>query len=105
MVKGLKIAIVDFSYALREEEPNPCNVRLAEIVERAYYELLSEGIMVYVIAQWEVALQLEKYGIPVDHIVQPRTDSYLDSQAVWEEAREYVLGPECINKVVPVCHR
>jgi len=24
---------------------------------------------------------------------------------VWEEAREYILGPKCINRVVPVAHR
>lgn len=41
MEEGLKkIAIVAFSYALREKEPNPCNVRVARIAEGIYTELV-----------------------------------------------------------------
>lgn len=104
MVEGLKIAIVAFSYALRKDEPNPCNVRIAKIVERIYHELRDEGFTVYIIAQWEVALQLKADGIHVDHVVQARS-TYLSSDDVFEEALEYVLDPENIDEVVPVAHR
>lgn len=106
MKDGLKkIAIVAFSYALREKEPNPCNVRIARIVERIFAELTSEGYTVYTVVQWEIALQLLEDGFPVNHIVHPQKDAYLDSDMVWEEAVAMVLNPECINRVVPVAHR
>jgi hypothetical protein len=49
-MKGLVV----FSFALRAavEEPNPCNVRLANVVRRI---VKREVDQVVVVAQWEVA--------------------------------------------------
>lgn len=105
MNEGKKIAIVAFSYALSINEPNPCNVRIAEIVERIYHELRDEGFTVYIVAQWEVALQLERMAFHVNHVVYPQKGIYLDTDGVWKEAQTEVLAPNCINDVVPVAHR
>jgi hypothetical protein len=106
MADGLKkIAIVFFSFTLRKEEPGPCNVRIAKIVEEIYTELTEEGFDVSLAGQWEVALQLVKDGYTVKHIVQPRKTLYLDTDAVWKEVEEKLLRPEDINDVVPVAHR
>lgn len=66
---------------------------------------MDEGYAVYIIAQWEVALQLRVDGFPTEHIVEARPGHYLSSNDVWEEAKDYVLKPKCINEVVPVAHR
>lgn len=79
--------IVAFSFGLREEEPSPCNVKLGEVVRR--FNVASETAYV-IVAQREVSLALQKYGIRPEVTVWPPTDgSYLDSQAVWERARDY----------------
>jgi predicted aspartyl protease len=105
MADGLKkVAIVVFSFTSREEEPGPCNIRLAKNVERIYDELIDEGFTVYIVAQWEVALQLEADGFHVNHVVHPQKGIYLDTDGVWEETREMVLKPESIEEITPVAH-
>jgi hypothetical protein len=96
-MKGLVV----FSFALRAavEEPNPCNVRLASVVRRIVEREVDQ---VVVVAQWEVALQLRQYGIPVARVVTPRSDgAYLDSKQVWEQARAEFWDRE-IDVVIPV---
>lgn len=92
------IGIVAFSFANRgpEAEPNPCNVRLAEVVRR----WASPGAVI--VAQWEVARSLRAEGIDVDHVVEPPRDgSYLDSDAVWLAARR-VFHDRGVIQVIPV---
>lgn len=94
----MKQGLVVFSFALRDEEPNPCNVRLADAVRR----ILRIEANTIVIAQWEVALRLREYGVTVDHVVNPGDDgAYLGSQEVWNEAREFLLS-NGIHKVILV---
>jgi hypothetical protein len=79
--------LVVFSFALREEEPSPCNVRLAEATERILAKAKQLGD-VLVVAQWEVAKKLEQDGVGVDLVVLPNTDaSYLDTKDVWDQAQ------------------
>ena len=76
------LGLVVFPFALREkaEEPNPCNIRLAEAVKRIVEDEPEEIIIV---AQWEVARALESMNVAVEHIVELREDgSYLDSEEI-----------------------
>lgn len=96
-MKGL----VAFAFALRREdqEPNPCNVRIAEAVERI---VASESEPVVVVAQWEPARKLRQDGCEPAHVVELRADgSYLDSQGVWDEAKR-VFEAQGITEVIPV---
>ncbi len=38
-----RVAVLAASFSLREEEPNPCNVRIAEEAFRVCDELIAEG--------------------------------------------------------------
>lgn len=94
------IGLVAFSFALREEkyEPNPCNRRLGEIVAA----IAASEHNVAIVAQWEIARQLEHLDMPADAVVGLREDgSYLDSQAVWNEAK-VVFRRHGITQVVAV---
>jgi len=103
MEKGLtKIMILAFSFALGEEEPNPCNVRIAKEVERLLHEWTIRGNPVFIVAQWEVALQLEADCYEVDLVVSPGNENYLGSREVWEASKD-ILMEEDITNVVPVC--
>ncbi|TAM70748.1 MAG: hypothetical protein EPN48_05245 [Microbacteriaceae bacterium] len=91
--------IVAFSFALRREnqEPNPCNERLAANVERAVEQVPGTPA---VIAQWEVARALKPLRGTVDKVVGPDADDeYLGSEQVWEDAKQ-VLKERGINRVV-----
>ena len=93
--------IVVFSFALRseEEEPNPCNKRLALAAERV---IASQGSGATVVAQWEVARKLEPDGYALNHVVNlPADGSYLDSEGVWAEARE-VFRQNGVKIVYPI---
>jgi hypothetical protein len=98
--------IVAFSFALRtvEEEPNPCNIRIAEEVERLSTEELDRigASIPVVVAQWEVARKLKQDGYKVDHVVERNPDgTYLDSEGVWEQAKQ-VFEERGIRVVIPV---
>lgn len=95
------IGVVVFSFSEREEEPSPCNRRLARAAERI---IRAEARPVIVVSQWETTLQLEADGIEVYWSVELLSDgSYLDSDTVWAEAckafREYN-----VVDVIPICH-
>ena len=93
--------LVVFSFALREEEPSPCNVRLAEATERILAKAKRLGD-VLVVAQWEVAKKLEQDGVRVDLVVTPNTDgSYLDTKDVWNQA-ESLFQKKGVMTVIPV---
>lgn len=102
-MKGLsKIAIVAYSFGLREgDEPSPCNWRLAAETKRMAEKYRAMGYEVFIVAQWEVALALRQLGCRIDHVVE-RGESYLDSEGVWEEAKERVLFPNRIIQAIPV---
>lgn len=92
------IGLVAFSFALREHEPNPCNIRLA----KAVMGIVAEKPTVAIVAQWEVARQLERDHYSVALTVEPPSDgSYLDSEGVWEAAK--VLFEQAgVTQVIPV---
>ena len=80
-MKGMLVC----SFALRDEEPSPCNFRLAEAVERIV-EATPEKMII--VSQWEVAKKLLADGVKLCHVVEPLEDgSYLDTTRVWAEAR------------------
>ncbi|MEI7513617.1 MAG: hypothetical protein WCJ74_03290 [bacterium] len=61
------------------------NFRLAEAAERI---VTKEETKCVIIAQWEVARELEKQNIPILHVVEPNTSgAYLDTIDVWNEAK------------------
>ena len=63
------------------------NKRLEEAVKRIL-PMEKEAIIV---AQWEVARELEKDGIKPTHVIEPLpNNSYLSTRLVWEEARAYL---------------
>lgn len=93
--------IIAFSFALRasEDEPNPCNIRLAEAVKKIAQ---AEKSPVVIVTQWEIARKLRADGVPVAHSVELRPDgTYLDSDIVWAEA-EQVFGQHGVKEVIPV---
>lgn len=82
------VGIIAFSFAKRSEpeEPNPCNKQLAYEVEC----LKDSNPDSIIIAQWEIAKQLESDGYKPDLVVNPSdsTTNYLTSQDVWNNAKQ-----------------
>ncbi|MFA5197410.1 MAG: hypothetical protein WC437_03205 [Patescibacteria group bacterium] len=81
------LGMVVCSFALREDsqEPNPCNIRLAEAVERILEKATEE---IHIVSQWEVAKKLKSDGVNPTLVVEPFLDgSYLDTKDVWAEAK------------------
>lgn len=86
----MAILVVAYSFALRKQEPNPCNVRIARETERIVTELRNAGEEVFIVAQWEVARQLERDGFTADLIVGLLPgNKYLGSAEVWSAAEEF----------------
>jgi len=56
------VGVLAASFSLRENEPNPCNVRLAEEAIRICKELIEQGHTPVLGAQWEIGLALQKKG-------------------------------------------
>lgn len=100
------LGVVAFSFGLRgpEEEPNPCNVRLARATRRVLDEAATPIVLV---SQWEVALALPSSATA--HVVKAPVDGrYLDTDRVWAEAAP-VLRQAGVRRVVavaqPLLHR
>jgi len=95
-VKGL----VAFSFALGENEPNPCNVRLARAVRHIVGTESEELVRV---AQWEVARAL--LPLPMARVVRGHRSNraYLDSEEVMSQAAE-VFRELGITEVIPVAN-
>lgn len=94
------IGLVAFSFALREEqdEPNPCNQRLGDIV--AAIAATEPDLMI--VSQWEVTRHLDSLGIAVATTVELPTDgSYLDSRMVWNTAKA-TFSAHDITRVIAV---
>lgn len=94
-----RVGIVAFSFALRDEEPNPCNIRLAEEVRRAAKRFLDPDPVI--VCQWEVGIALVEDGFPPVTIVGPLEEGYLDSEKVWEGAKKE-FEQQGVRKVVPI---
>lgn len=107
------------SFSLREQEPNPCNVRLSEEAQRICYELIDEGYLPLLVVQWEVELALQNVGnfreygfislekaqgqrvIPYGGAVgQPGTGEYLGTKEVLDKALEIFRKEGCDRLVV-----
>ena len=85
-----KVAVLALSFSLRDEEPNPCNVRLAEETQRICRDLLGEGHAAVLAAQWEVGLALPRQNRWPYLEVDPRNDGkYLDTNEVFAAALEF----------------
>lgn len=95
-MKGL----VAFSFALRKNEPNPCNVRLAQATEVI---VKKEGNDVIVVAQWEIARALKSVSSPYV-IEKHRTEGeYLGSEEIWLQAVE-VFKKHGVTEVIVVAN-
>lgn len=91
------IGIVGFAFGLRDEtqEPNPSNSALARVVTQAGEYVECHKDWPIVVTQWEITKGLNKFfRMSPDHSVELRSDgTYLDSRAVWEEAKfEFALN-------------
>lgn len=95
------LGLVAFSFARRsdQQEPNPCNQRLAENVLQI---IEKETRPVTVTAQWEVAKALENLGYTVTQVVNlPEDGSYLGSEEVWQAAKARFVDLN-VTEVIPV---
>ena len=94
--------MIIFSYALSEEEPNPCNQKIAAEAKRI---LAQENDEIKVVAQWEAALGLKEIGLIPDKVVRAhRTKGvYLDGEEVLFQAAGY-FRPLRIKRVILVAH-
>lgn len=92
-----RVGIVAFSFALREEEPNPCNIRLAKEVKKA----VSRYPDALIVCQWEVGIAVAEGGYLPVRIIGPFSGVYLDSETVWQGAM-MDLWREGITDVIPI---
>lgn len=99
--------MVAFSFGRRpdEQEPGPCNQRLAAAVQRLVADA-AEPVLA-VVAQWEVARALPA-DLPAT-VVGPRADrSYLDTDRVWQTAVPTLRGVDADRVIAvaqPLLHR
>jgi hypothetical protein len=99
------LGIVSFSFGLRrpDEEPGPCNARLASATRR----VLGETGPAVLVSQWEVARALPA-GLPAHVVEQPAGGPYLDTERVWSAAAP-LLRDAGVTRVVavaqPLLHR
>ena len=101
------IGIVCLSFGKRKEayEPGPVNQRLAKVAE----DIKLEFSPAVVVAQWEIARQLEQDGTPADLVVNLRNGSwrrgvrYLDTDDVLHEAFQ-TFRHRGIKRVIVVAH-
>ena len=71
-VEMATVAVLAASFSLREDEPNPCNVRIAEEAFRICDELIAAGHVPILSAQWEVDLALHERRTADDFQFLPR---------------------------------
>jgi hypothetical protein len=97
----MRVGIVGFAFGLREDEPNPSNIALAEKVEEAVVYVNFQDSVPIVVTQWEITKAIEApFNYVVDHSVELRQDgTYLDSKGVWEEAKAEFVS-EGITQVI-----
>ncbi len=109
-----KVLVLAASFSLREEEPNPCNWRIAIETMRICRDLRDRGDIVVLVAQWEVGLALRRlisaerlaeYGFM--EIGQYADGRYLGTVELYQEAKSYadVVGASHITAVAnPFIH-
>lgn len=56
------VAVLGASFSLREDEPNPCNIRIAKEAIRICRKLTRQGHTPVLALQWELDLALSKFG-------------------------------------------
>lgn len=87
----MSVGIVALSFAKRAVEPNPVNIKLAEVADNFDEQAFQDDNPALMIAQWEVALALPYAA----HLVVNQEDAtkkdrngkpYLDSEDVLEKA-------------------
>jgi len=115
------------AFSLREQEPNPCNVRLAEEALRICYELIDADILPLLVVQWEVELALNDMGkfreygkirlpraqnrgiVPYGGAIgQAESGEYLGTKEVVDQAIEIFRERECDSVIVvanPFIHK
>lgn len=92
--------MIVFSFALREREPNPCNIRLARAAERIIFKEEFKEEDIVVVAQRTVSLALHERLVSIDHVVQKKP-GYGGSEEVVRQAAE-VFRRYGITEVIPV---
>ena len=100
--------LVAFSFALGKNEPNPCNVRLADEVERI---VLYSSEPLIIVAQWEIAKALTQrdfqHQLPLVHqfhsVERHRQGAYLDSEEVMAQAA-ILFRNHGVRQVTPVAN-
>ena len=100
----MRLGVIGLSFALRVgQEPNPCNVKLANEFERVICLLRSQGHDVASVAQWEIAISLTWFPLKV---VNGHRDgiSYLDSDEVILQAKEVFEFWGGVDEVVIVAN-
>ena len=92
--------LVALSFASSENEPNPCNARLARDTR---YIVNTEKEEVVTVVQWEIARALK--SVPITHIVEKHRQegAYLDSDEVMAQAAE-VFRERGVTEVIPVAN-
>ena len=86
MEEKKKIAIVGFSFALVENEPNICNINLAGEIKRIARIKRSQGYEVYIVSQWEISKVLEK------------TENFKPKFTVYRDDEKYLSSDDVVNK-------
>ncbi len=99
-----RVAVLAASFSLREQEPNPCNQRLAAETVRICKQFAEAGDLPIVVAQWEVGLALREHGQFRTNLRYGQVDAetwafgeigqfddgrYLGTKEVYEEARRF----------------
>lgn len=98
------VGIIAFSFAKRDKEPNPVNVRLAFNTDLVDDELQSGGVWTVVVAQWEIARALSTAPHTIVSIddATPKADGkiYLDSKDVLNKAIKVFEGYRITDVIV-----
>jgi hypothetical protein len=102
--KMANVAVLGPSFSLRENEPNPCNILIAEEVLRICHKLAQEGHNPVVVNQWEVGLAFRSHGT----LLERDSHKELIASGAWPylEIGQYNDGrylgtKELINEALP----
>lgn len=96
----MKIGIIGFSFALTKKEPNLCNVKLAEEVDKLRRRELDDGNEAFVAIQWEIAEALKDLETKPDYVVNQKKGIYLNSDMVMDEVAQVLRAWEITHVIV-----
>jgi hypothetical protein len=90
----LKIGVIALSFAKYSEkkEPNPVNIKLANVVESIVDDIEAFGDDTFVVAQWEIARQLEWDNRPAQLVVT------LWDASIKDGGRRYLDSADVVRK-------